>query len=566
MVTSWILNFNSKEIVESFLYVNSAGELWKELETHFGESNWANGLLDTKGNRFSLTRRLVDFSILCRAQEVMDDLTCLKPLPQCECGASKIIAYINLSNQLMQFLMGLHDNYDHTIAMQARDNRRNRNFAPKFGQRKKTQAEKQNMDHKTKEIVDELRFYAQPTKHPEWINAMKAEIQALESNKTWDITSLPEGKNAIGCKWVYKLKLKPNGMIDRYKARLVAIGYNQVEGVDFMESFSSVAQVVTVRSLLAVAASKGWYIHQLDVNNAFLHGYLDEEIYMDAPEGYPVPPGHVCKLQKSLYGPSESHISEVKSYLDSLFTIKDLGTAKYFLALEIARAPEGLALTQSKYIKDILQDMGSQTAKPTTTPLPAGIKFSAQQTVHFPSQQYTEDWYLKGTLQKGLFFPSGTPLNLKAYCDADWASCMDTRRSLTGYCIFLGPALISWKTKKQSTVSRSTRAMGSTACELTWIYALLQDLQMCIPKPIQFLCDNRASLHIMSNPVFHEQTKHLEIDCHLVWDHYETGFLAPSHVSSKDQLAGVFTKPLTRTLFQSLVCKLGLIDFAPCPA
>ncbi|KAL0333067.1 UNVERIFIED_CONTAM: putative mitochondrial protein [Sesamum calycinum] len=384
--------------------------------------------------------------------------------------------------------------------------------------------------------LQEPRFYAQAAKHLEWINAMKAEIQALESNKTWDITSLPEGKKAIGCRWVYKLKLKPDGTIDRYKARLVAISYNQVEGVDFIESFSPVAKAVKVRPMLAVAASEGWYIHQLNVNNAFLHGYLDEEIYMDTPEGYPVPLGHVCKLQKSFYGlkqasrqwnhefttkmelfgfkqskndyclftkltsasfvallvyvddiliagPSESHISEVKSYLDSLFTIKDLGTTKYFLGLEIARAPEGLALTQSKYIKDILQDMGLQTAKPTTTPLPAGIKFSAQadsalphlaiyrqlirrllylsftrpdlshatqqlmQILQTPCKQHWDAIvhlvrYLKGTPQKGLFFPSGTPLNLKAYCDANWASCMDTRRSLTGYCI-LGPALIS---------------------------------------------------------------------------------------------------------------------------
>ncbi|KAL0458462.1 UNVERIFIED_CONTAM: Retrovirus-related Pol polyprotein from transposon RE1 [Sesamum latifolium] len=108
-----------------------------------------------------------------------------------------------------------------------------------------------------------------------------------------------------------------------------------------------------------------------------------------------------------------------------------------------------------------------------------------------------------------------------------------------GYCIFLGPTFISWKTKKQNTISRSTaeaeyRAMGSTACELSWIYSLLQGLQVSVPKPIPFLYDNRATLHIVSNPVFHEWTKHLEIDCYLVQDHYKAGFLTPSRVSSKD--------------------------------
>ncbi|KAL0341716.1 UNVERIFIED_CONTAM: Retrovirus-related Pol polyprotein from transposon RE2 [Sesamum calycinum] len=361
-------------------------------------------------------------------------------------------------------------------------------------------------------------------------------------------------------------------------------------------------------ALLAVAASACWFIHQLDVNNAFLHGYLDEEIYMEALSFIAL---LVYVDDILITGPSEEQITEVKCYLDELFTIKDLGPVKYFLGLEIARASEGLALTQGKYIGDILNDMGLQDAKTTTTPLPAGIKFTTQsdnvlphpavyrrlvgrllylnftrldiahatqqlsQFLQTPCQQHWDAAvhlvkYLKGTKQKRLFFPHQSALSLKAYCDADWASCPDTRTSLTGYCIFLGPALISWKTKKQNTISRSTaeaeyRAMGTTACELVWINSLLQDLQVSVPKPIPFLCDNRAALHIVSNPMFHERTKHLEIDCHLVRDHYKFGFLAP-HVTSKDQLVDVFTKSLVGPLFHSLIRKLGMIDFIPCPA
>ncbi|KAL0360589.1 UNVERIFIED_CONTAM: Retrovirus-related Pol polyprotein from transposon RE1 [Sesamum radiatum] len=513
-------------------------------------------------------------------------------------------------------------------------------------------------------VFQEPRSYAQANKYKEWQQAMKVELEALENNHTWEIVPLPPDKKAIGCRWVYKLKVKANGSIERCKARLVAKGYSQVAGIDYVDSFSPVVKSVTVRIFLAVAVALHWHIHQLDVNNAFLHGYLEEEIYMQPPEGYEVPTGHVCRLKRSLYelkqasrqwnqefteklqaygfiqsshdyclfikvtplglfallvyvddvlvaGPSQEEITNIKRYLDGLFTIKDLGAAKYFLGLEIARSDKGLTLTQTKYIKDIIADTSLSNAKAATTPLPPVIKFSTtaenqllnpesyrrligrllylsfsrpdishatQQLSQYMQTPCQQHWnatlhlvkYLKGTPCIGLFFPAEANFSLKAYSDADWAACVDTRRSLTGYFIFLGSALISWKTKKQSTVSRSTaeaeyRSMGTTVCELTWIFNLLQDLNITIPTPIPFLCDNRAALHIVANPVFHERTKHLEIDCHLIRDKYKNGFIAPSHVPSKAQLADVFTKSLTSTLFLPLISKLGLVNFSQVP-
>ncbi|KAL0326887.1 UNVERIFIED_CONTAM: Retrovirus-related Pol polyprotein from transposon TNT 1-94 [Sesamum angustifolium] len=373
----------------------------------------------------------------------------------------------------------------------------------------------------------EPKNYAEANTTNEWRLAMKAELAALEDNNTWEVVHLPQGTNAIGCRWVYKLKLRADGSVDRYKARVVAKGYSQVEGIDYNECFSPVAKVVTVRLFLAISAIFNWHIHQLDVNNAFLHGYLDEDIFMEAPEGFHVPTGH----SKHDY---------------CLFT-KHSGSD--FLVLLL-------------YVDDILL-AGSSTDMITE------VK-QLSQFLQSPCQQHWDAAlhlvrYLKGSLKKGLFYSAHSPLTLKAYSDTDWASCVDSRRSLTGYCIFLGGSLVSWKTKKQNTVSRSMaeaeyRSMGTTVCELTWIVYLLRDFGVQIPTPIPFLCDNQASLHIVANLVFHERTKHLEIDCYLVRDKFREGLIAPSHVSSRDQLADIFTKPLVGPLFLSLLSKLALID------
>ncbi|KAL0360716.1 UNVERIFIED_CONTAM: Retrovirus-related Pol polyprotein from transposon RE1 [Sesamum radiatum] len=511
----------------------------------------------------------------------------------------------------------------------------------------------------------EPRSYNQALGKPEWEEAMRQELLALEQNHTWEVTNLPPGKRAIGCRWVYKLKLRDDGSVDRCKARLVAKGYNQVEGVDYVDCFSPVAKAVTVRLFLAIASAHSWHLHQLDVNNAFLHGYLDEEIFMHPPEGYDVPQGHVCKLNRSLYGlkqasrqwnqeftskllvfgfvqssndhclftmgsqhtfvalliyvddvlitsPSVSLITGVKNYLDGLFTIKDLGVARYFLGLQIARSPAGTSVTQTKYITDIIRDTGLINAKSVTTPFPQHIKLSANggaalsdpepyrrlvgrllylgftrpdisygvqqlsQFLQHPCESHLHAAlhlvrYLKGTPTSGLFFPCSSSFQLQAFCDADWASCVDSRKSISGFCIFFGPSLISWKSKKQATVSRSSaeaeyRSMGATVCELLWISYLLRDFGVPLHVPIPLFCDNKAALHITANPVFHERTKHLDIDCHIVRNQYKLGFIAPSFVRGKEQVADIFTKSLPASSFLFLLSKLALFSLDPSPA
>ncbi|KAL0463264.1 UNVERIFIED_CONTAM: Retrovirus-related Pol polyprotein from transposon RE2 [Sesamum latifolium] len=189
-------------------------------------------------------------------------------------------------------------------------------------------------------VLQEPSTFTEAQQNDEWRKAMQSEVEALERNGTWELVQAPTDKKTIGCRWIYKLKLKPDGTVERYKARLVAKGYSQVEGEDYTDCFAPVAKAVTVRLFLAVAVSKGWPIHHLDVNNAFLHGSLKEDIYMDPPEGYE-------------------------------------GNAKYFRGIELARSSQGLLATQTKYVSDIIKDAGLIQAKATNIPLPVGVKLTS---------------------------------------------------------------------------------------------------------------------------------------------------------------------------------------------
>ena len=132
---------------------------------------------------------------------------------------------------------------------------------------------------------------------------MVDEIATLESNQAWTITSSPPHKKEIGCKWVYRVKYEADGTVERYMARLMAKRFTQQEGLDFTETFSPMAKMTSMKTLLAIFVVRGWHLVQLDVNNVFLHGDLHEEVYMQLPQGFHNKGEHlVCKLNKSLYG------------------------------------------------------------------------------------------------------------------------------------------------------------------------------------------------------------------------------------------------------------------------
>lgn len=480
-----------------------------------------------------------------------------------------------------------------------------------------------------------------------WKNAMDKEFSALMHNKTWHLIPQTQGKNIIDCKWVYKIKRKAGGSIDRYKARLVAKGFKQRYGIDYEDTFSPVVKAATIRLILSVAVSRGWTLRQLDVQNAFLHGYLEEEVYMRQPPGYEDKehPHSLCKLDKALYGlkqaprawysrlskklqelgftPSKAdtslffynkgkHTIFVLVYVDDIivassstqatecllkdlekeFALKDLGDLHYFLGIEVKKTRDGLLLTQGRYTSEILQRANMSTCKPVNTPLSTSeklsqtegtalgpsdstqyrslvgalqyltltrpdISFSVNKVCQFLQQPTTAHWsavkrilrYLKGTQDVGLKISKSSSTIISAFSDADWAGCVDDRRSTGGFAVFLGSNLVSWSARKQATVSRSSteaeyKALANAAAELMWVRKLLDEIGIFQSGPARLWCDNLGATYLSANPVFHARTKHIEIDFHFVREQVAQKLLEIKFVSTDDQVADGFTKSL----------------------
>ncbi|RVW93978.1 Retrovirus-related Pol polyprotein from transposon RE2 [Vitis vinifera] len=430
--------------------------------------------------------------------------------------------------------------------------------------------------------------------HPGWRQAMVDEMAALHSNGTWDLVVLPSGKSTVGCRWVYAVKVGPDGQVDRLKARLVAKGYTQVYGSDYGDTFSSVAKIASVRLLLSMAAMCSWPLYQLDIKNVFLHGDLAEEVYMEQPPGFVAQgeSGLVCRLRRFsiwletisssmciylvvyvddivITGSDQDGIQKLKQHLFTHFQTKDLGKLKYFLGIEIAQSSSGVVLSQRKYALDILEETGMLDCKPVDTPMDPNVKLVPGQgeplgdpgryrrlvgklnyltitrpDISFPVSVVSQflqspcdsHWdavirilrYIKSTPGQGVLYENRGHTQVVGYTDADWAGSPTDRRSTSGYCVFL------------------------------------EELRFGKDEQMKLICDNQTALHIASNPVFHERTKHIEVDCHFIREKIASGCVATSFVNSNDQLADIFTKSLRGPRIKYICNKLGAYDvYAP---
>ncbi|KAJ0495264.1 putative RNA-directed DNA polymerase [Helianthus annuus] len=306
-------------------------------------------------------------------------------------------------------------------------------------------------------------------------------------------------------------------------------------------------------------------------------------------------------------GNNKAAIEHVKNSLRENFHIKDLGLLRYFLGIEVLYSNNSICLSQRKYCLELLNEFGYLGCKPVTTPIEQSflvtnkckndqkilenvngfqrligkliylsltrpdISYTVQflsQFMHSPCQSHLDIAlrllrYLKLSPGKGISFKKSDSVVLTGFVDSDWAKCLKTRKSVTGYGIFLGETLISWKSKKQSVVSRSTaeaeyRAMCSATCEIMWILNVLSELKVDYNLPVSLYCDSKSAISISQNPVFHERTKHFELDLHFLREKIAAGVIKPQKVSTEKQVADIFTKGLNAAQHQALCEKLCL--------
>ncbi|KAH9704455.1 Integrase catalytic domain-containing protein [Citrus sinensis] len=351
----------------------------------------------------------------------------------------------------------------------------------------------------------EPKSFANAENDESWIMAMEEELNQFERNNVWELVPNLEHESIIGTKWAFRNKMDESGVVVRNKARLVAQGYNQEEGIDFDETFAPVAMLESIRMLFAYACHKDFILYQMDVKSAFLNGYIMEEVYVKQPPGFENEkfPDHVYKLSKVLYGLKQPP-GACKEFKMSM-----MGELKYFLGLQIKQNEEGIFINQTKYVKDLLKRFSYDNGPAKSTLMSTTIKLDMDEkgkkvdiktyrgmirsllylTASRPDimfsvclcarfQSYPKEShmlavkricrYLIGTINLGLWYPRGTHIELTCYSDADFAGNKVDRKSTSGTCHFLGHSLVFWFSKKQNSVVLSTTETEYIAAGFEW--------------------------------------------------------------------------------------------------
>ncbi|GJW35096.1 putative ribonuclease H-like domain-containing protein [Tanacetum coccineum] len=430
-----------------------------------------------------------------------------------------------------------------------------------------------------------------------WIDAMQEELLQFKIQKVWILVDLPHGKKAIGTKWVYRNKKDERGVVVRNKARLVAQGHRQEEGIDYDEVFAPVARIEAIRIFLAFASYMGFIVYQMDVKSAFLYGIIDEE------SGYrrgTIDKTLFIKKDKNdimlvqvyvddiIFGSTKrSWCDEFEALMKSRFQMSSMGELTFFLGLQVKQKEDGIFISQDKYVAEILKKFDFASVKTASTPIETqkplvkdeeatdvdvhlyrsmigslmyltasrpDIMFAVCACSRFQVTPKTSHLnavkrifrYLKGKPKLGLWYPRVSSFDLEAYSDSDYAGANLDRKSTTGGCQFLGRRLISWQCKKQTIVATSTTeaeyvAAANCCGQVLWIQNQMLDYGFNFMNTKIYI-DNESTICIVKNPVFHSKTKHIEIRHHFIRDAYEKKLIQVLKIHTDDNVADLLTK------------------------
>ncbi|KAI3683649.1 hypothetical protein L1987_84161 [Smallanthus sonchifolius] len=422
-------------------------------------------------------------------------------------------------------------------------------------------------------------------KHNSWIEAMQEELLQFKRQDIWKLVDFSTGQTAIGTRWVFMNKQDERGIVVKNKAKLVAQGYTQVEGIDYDEVFAPVARLEAIRIFLAYAASKNFMVYQMDVKSAFLYGKIAIYGLHQAPRAwYETLSGYLLSnnfrrgaIDQTLFIKDEGgEILLVQIYVDDIifgstrkklckdfeilmhskFEMGSMGELNFFLGLQVKQVPNGIFINQSKYVKSILErfKIADYTAARTT------MQVHHQLTPDKDGQDTDQHQY-RAMIGSLMYLTASRPDIMFAVCLCGMQ--LGQKVHIRG-CQFLGGRLISWQCKKQTCVSTSTAeaeyiAASICCAQVIWIQNQMLDYGMTfMVTPIHI--DNMSAISITNNLVQHSKTKHIDTRYHFIRDQAEKKRIILTKVHTNEQYADLFTKPFDEARFRYLVESIAKVD------
>ncbi|GKB76523.1 retrotransposon protein, putative, ty1-copia subclass [Tanacetum coccineum] len=387
---------------------------------------------------------------------------------------------------------------------------------------------------------------------------MQEELNEFERLEVWELIPHPDKVMVITLKSIYKVKLDELREILKNKARLVARVYHEEEGINFEESFAPVARLDAIRIFLAFVAHMNMIVYQMDVKTTFLNGILREEVYVSQPDGFVDQDNlnHVYKLKKALYGLKQ--VPRACDLVDTPIVEKS----------KLDEDPQGKVIDPTHYCGMVGTLMYLTASRPDLTFVVCMCaRYQTKPTkkhLHVVKRIFK---YLRGTVNRGLWYPKDSSIALTAYADADHAGCQDTRRSTSGSMQLLGDRLVSWSSKRhKSIVISSTEAeyiaLSGCCAQVLWMRSQLTNYGFGFNR-IPMYCDNKSAIALCCNNVQHSRSKHVHIRFHFMKEQVENGVVELYFVNTEYQLADIFIKALSREIIEFLFNKLGMRSFKP---